>query len=60
MIAYTVIDGKVSRMECFTFTETCEFHIDGLLVKDFINHYAGEMSVKDIYFVAYNRDEVHY
>lgn len=33
---------------------------DSILVREFVDQYAAEMSIKDLYFIYYNRDEVHY
>ena len=60
MIAYTVIDGKVRIMECFSFTDDCSNYTEGLLIKEFINQFSGELAIKDMYFVAYNRIDVSY
>jgi len=60
MIAFTVIDGKVIKMECFSVTGDCREYTDGLVVMDFINYYSRELSIKDLYFIMYDKDEVHF
>ena len=58
MIAFTVIDGKVRKMDCFA--NDCLNSMEALLIQDFINQFSRELSIKDLYFIIYNRDSIHY
>jgi len=58
MIVYTVIDGKTRKVDCFS--RQCPWFRDGKMIRDFVDQLAEELSIKDLYFVAYNRDEIHY
>ena len=60
MVAHTVIEGKVSS-ECFG--DHCFFDMlgnDAVLIADFVEAYASEMGVKDLFFVTYFLDQLHY
>jgi len=58
MIVYTVIDGKTRKVDCFS--RQCPWFRDGKMIRDFVDQLAEELSIKDLYFVAYNRDEIHF
>jgi len=58
MVIFTVIDGKTRRVDCFP--EDCPYFTDAELVRDFIDKFSEELSIKDLYFITYNRDELHY
>ena len=60
MVIHTVIEGKVSS-ECLG--DHCLFEIiisDGGMIADFVETYASEMGVKDLFFVTYSTDQLHY
>ena len=56
MNTFTVIDGEVRKMDCFA----GDCYGDALFIRDFVNYFSSELSIKDLYFVTYNRDEVHF
>ena len=60
MVAHTVIEGKVSS-ECLG--DHCLLDMiksDAVLIADFVEAYASEMGVKDLFFVTYFLDQLHY
>lgn len=54
MTVITVIDGSVSKIE--RFKGGSMNHVDTLLIQNFINQFSSELSVKDLYYVMYERD----
>jgi len=44
-------------MDCFP--ASCPSDVNGEVITDFINQFAKELSVKDLYFIVYNKDELH-
>ena len=60
MVVHTVIDGKV-LYECLGEKSFYEMlRNDAVLIADFVETYASEMGVKDLYFVTYFLDQLHY
>ena len=60
MVIHTVIDGKVSSEWLGEKTFFEMLRNDAVMTVGFVETYASEMGVKDLFFVTYSMDQLHY